>query len=347
MSRLAIKPCIGILSLLVIPFLSALSPCVHATPAPPDDDSLTFVSKWKENLRYSFDFSSRGARDRSGNFVMSVAGFDMHKVFSTRNRDVGTLTFQPYLVYISDRDRAPYYFDDEKTALTWRIANFNWYILPNGLLNIRAGHFEVPFGLEQDVDTNGTLRQYSFSHRGVKADWGVSVNGIAQDFEYEFAITRGTGNEYSELYDPYIVSGRLGMNLNHSTNVGVSVFDGRVQGAQGATEQQHLGLDYSYFIYSFEFLSELSIGKIEDDASHLALFEFGWRNTTSTVHAYCQWKNEHVDTEEEIEKREWALGLQLLPSRRWDLSTQASLQTKSETNKKKGYAYTMQLRYRI
>ena len=42
-----------------------------------------------------------------------------------------------------------------------------------GRLNFRIGHFDVPFGLEQNVDTHSTLVQLMpMRNIGFKKDWG-------------------------------------------------------------------------------------------------------------------------------------------------------------------------------
>ena len=169
-------------------------------------------SGWSDNTRWAVDISTRFSRDLRQNHHSSqqVVGFDLHKVFTGEQGDFATLVFQPYWVRLHDVQNPGFYFDGGDDAeLTWRIANINYTGLSYGSFNVRAGHFEVPFGLEQNIDTNGTLRQYSFRDRGIKADWGVSVNGVLSEFDYEVALTRGSGNNISERDEPRCLHLRL------------------------------------------------------------------------------------------------------------------------------------------
>ena len=102
-------------------------------------------------------------------------------------------------------------------------------------LNIRLGHIEVPFGIEYPIDTNGRALDYAPwepNFVGIKADWGVSLNGIKNGYEYEVALLRGSGNGYaSESVDreaPYFISGRIGATRNADFGFGLSSLTGRL-----------------------------------------------------------------------------------------------------------------------
>ena len=135
---------------------------------------------WRENLRWKFDVSGRGVFDDTG-YLKSLGffGLDLHKVFTSGNRDVATLLFQPYMTRANDLVPTPPVFDGpDDWELIWRIANVNFKLLQDGALNLRVGHFELPYGLEQTINTNGTLRDYTHGGNfGLKADWGATVNG--------------------------------------------------------------------------------------------------------------------------------------------------------------------------
>lgn len=177
------------------------------------------------NSRWSIDASTRITRniEKNNNAFQQVLGLDIHKVFSNKTQDIGTLTFQPYIVKLNNVAQAPFIFDHgNDTELTWRIANFNYTALAQGKFNIRIGHFEVPFGLEHHVDTNGTLRQLTINDRGIKADWGISVNGILPNLEYEIALTRGSGNDIKSTENPHIFSGRIATPSHKNLITGIS-----------------------------------------------------------------------------------------------------------------------------
>ena len=89
-----------------------------------------------------------------------AAGLDVHTVIAGKRGDIGTLTFQPYLLRIDDAPAAGGLFEDEHDwALQWRIANFNYTGLGHGRFNVRVGHFEIPFGLTSGSKTAELQRE--------------------------------------------------------------------------------------------------------------------------------------------------------------------------------------------
>lgn len=166
------------------------------------------------NLRLTLDLSSRiSLSTRRGKVgTEHVIGLDLHKVFSDAEGDWGTLRLQPYLTRIDNLNQRPAFFeDDDDWELVFRFCDFNFTRIGRGRFNIRMGHFEVPYGLEHLLDTNGTLRQFIPGRNlGLKADWGVSINGVFPQFEYEVALTRGTGNEFFHRGEPFALAGRIG-----------------------------------------------------------------------------------------------------------------------------------------
>ncbi len=246
---------------------------------------------WNKNLRSAIDISTRRNEDLKSSHWSSqhVLGFDIHKVFTGPHGDIGTLVLQPYFVRINNVEMPPFYFDDgDDWELNWRIANFNYTQLANRKLNIRIGHFEIPFGLEQNIPTNGTLREYTYYDRGIKEDWGVSLNGILPNMEYELAVTRGSGNYYKDRDNPYVLSGRVGSPVHENIIYGISYFYGDVLGEDGTTKRKRLAIDMATYVNSFEFLFELSGGEDEDDEVFHSLGEISWRNLNESLHIYTQ-----------------------------------------------------------
>lgn len=257
------------------------------------EDQSNLADNWTSNLRWSADLSTRHKNSLRGENSdwQHVIGFDLHKVFQSEKGDFGTLIIQPYLVRLTNVKNPPFFFDDgDDWELTWRITNFNYTGLAQSRLNFRVGHFEVPFGLEQNIDTNGTLRQYTFSNRGIKVDWGASVNGILDKLEYEIALTRGSGMEYSSDHDPYLFSGRVGTLSNQNFIIGFSGIHGEVLNATGTSNNKMLGIDIAHYIYQWELLLEASGGTL-DDAERINLFtEVSWRSPLETLHLYGQFR---------------------------------------------------------
>ncbi len=254
------------------------------------------LSSWSSNLRWAIDLSTRHTNSLRGanSSWQHVIGLDLHKVFQNKSGDFGTLVFQPYLVRLANVKTPPFFFDDgDDWELTWRMTNFNYTGLAQGRFNIRFGHFEVPFGLEQNLDTNGTLRQFTFSNRGIKADWGTSINGVLENLEYEFAFTRGSGAELTDDHDPYLLSGRIGTSSNENFIMGLSGFFGETLNATGTTNRKLGGFDIAYYIYQWGFLLEASAGKTSDAETVNLFVEASWRSAMETLHLYSQLRQDY------------------------------------------------------
>jgi len=308
-----------------------------------------------ENSRWSLDLSTRATRnfETKNNSFTHAIGLDIHKVVSSQTSDIGTLIFQPYIVKINNVDNPSFTFDDgNDTKLTWRIANFNYTALSQGQFNIRVGHFEVPFGLEYQLDTNGTLRQFTFSDRGIKADWGVSVNGILPQLEYEVALTRGSGNEITSRDNPHIFSGRVGTPSNKNTIFGLSWFTGDVLGEGGTTQRQKLGLDASYYYYQWQFSGEASIGSTAKNDTVNALVETRWVNSRENLSAYLQLGYQSTEIDHKVSNQTqsssyWLAGVQWFSQDGFDFSAQYKHKLKNRATIEVGPVLNIQIRYRI
>ena len=257
-----------------------------AVPAEPLSDLLS-------NARIALDLSTRRTESlTSSDYSWAhFIGVDLHKVFTTERGDIGTLVFQPYLTRLDNVQRPPFFFDDgDDWELVWRIANFNLTSLSRGGFNLRVGHFEIPFGLEQNIDTNGTLRQYTFSDRAIKVDWGVTANGKYQGIDYEIAVTRGSGNDFTARHDPYLFSGRIATSSQKNLIAGFSWMYGDVLNGVRALPRQRAGLDLAYYTGPWELLMEISGG--DNDGSHTAnaLIETSWRSPMENLHLYVQYR---------------------------------------------------------
>ena len=265
--------------------------------APSPSSPTFFESGWTDNLRWSVDSSAQQWLNSKTDQWLDqyVVGLDLHKVFSTSRGDIGTLILQPYVVWLpGDRPR-PYFFEGNEAALTWRIANFNLAVLPRGRLNVRFGHFEFPFGLEHEINTNGTLRQYgNGANLGGKADWGTGVNGQFSNWQYEVAVTRGTGQEYHSSGDPYAFSARVGTPFDRSVSVGVASFRGRIEGPTGLVERERIGVDARWARGPVGLMAEASTGKDFDDDVRSWLAEFNWTSGTESLLTYLQLRRHEV-----------------------------------------------------
>lgn len=250
-----------------------------------------FATESSSNLRWAVDISSRFSESLRGmnSSWKHAVGLDLHKVFQNDKGDYGTLLFQPYIVKLTNVNSPPFFFDDgDDWELTWRMTNFNYTGIDNGRFNIRIGHYEVPFGLEQNIDTNGTLRQFTFSNRGIKADWGVTINGVLDKLDYELSVSNGSGNDFTTRDSPYLFSGRIGTPSTENFIVGLSGFWGEVLNSSGTSNRKFLGVDFAYYIYQWELLMEASGGEIDNAETINYLTEISWRSPSETLHFYTQ-----------------------------------------------------------
>ncbi|MAD15053.1 MAG: hypothetical protein CL579_03120 [Alteromonadaceae bacterium] len=315
-------------------------------------NAATLNSTWlAENSRWTIDASARVSRntDTEKNAQTYALGLDFHKVFSDDSHDIGTLTFQPYLVKISNVARPPFTFDDgDDTELTWRIANFNYTALAQGKFNIRLGHFEIPYGLEYAEDTNGTLRQLTASDRGIKADWGISLNGILPYLEYEVALTRGSGNEIKSTDNPHVFSGRIGSPSHRNLITGISWFKGDVLTRNGVVERERYGVDVSYFYYQWQFMLESSLGETQgNDTSH-SFAEIAWMSPQEHWKSYLQLVYQDIDVEQRNDFASyWIFGLRWQNDDGFDLSAQFKHDLNSASTIETAPDLSLQVRYRL
>lgn len=245
-----------------------------------------------ENSRLSFDLSSRSSywNEADELTLQHFIGIDFYKIITVDGADFGSLTIQPFINRIDNGYRTPGVYDD----------NHDWeFLFRTFALNINAwgvdkpyfklGHFEIPFGGEYNKDTFGDLHQYGQGLKmGMKMDWGFAVGQELKDWNYEFALTRGSGMKYRDREDPYAISGRIG-TLNDDTFVyGLSIFHGEILKDKTTIKRDVLGLDFEYFLGNKSILVELYGGQVEDDDLLGSLLEFNIKTYDERAEFYVQ-----------------------------------------------------------
>jgi len=256
--------------------------------------------------RFSWDLSVRGIQKVGApqTDLLSAVGLDLHHVFSSSTgRDLGTLRLQGYALR-ADFPKNPPLFGDNHWEWTDRIADFNYTRFSAKGVNVRLGHYQVPYGLEQTQSTYGTLRDYmSRTNLGIKADWGVTLNGQLPDYEYEVSLSRGSGQNYKDLEENYVFAGRLGTPREENLCVGTSFMSGRLPdvGPVGFVDLGDLGNFGGNFINKHRFgldaiwslpvvtvLSEVNFG--ENDATNVAsaMLEVNCTSSNENELAYVQ-----------------------------------------------------------
>ena len=332
--------------------------------APSSLDSVT------ENLRFTIDLSSRiSVRTGDDPSFANFVGLDLHKVVSTSTGDVGTLVFQTYLTRIDNVAKPPPHFDSgDDLEIIPRILNFNLTMLTPGWFNIRVGHFELPFGLEQLIGTNGTLRDYTHvPNLGVKVDWGVTFNGVIDALEYEFALSRGTGIEYFDSDDSFILSGRIGTPSASSWNLGLSGLYGEVVDPGGAARfrsdagtlvgrrattrvvrRSRVGVDAQYHFPFISLLGEVSLGEDYDQTVVNALVEADWTSPEETWLVYLQGSHYSQRFASGWDERiTTLLGFRYSPDAHWAFSVQYTQEYASLSTRERDPLFAFQARYRF
>lgn len=257
-----------------------------------------WMGDFKQNSRFAIDLSTRVIYNETAEVTAyaNFIGVDFYKILTGPNRDWGTLTLQPYLTRIDNMGSHPPFFESGNDwELVPRIFNLNYTGLSRGEFNIKVGHMEVPFGLEHIVNTNGTLRDYIHGPNiGVKPDWGFSLNGELPAFDYEIALLRGSGIEYSSTGDPYLLAGRIGTSQQGTPSFGLSFFHGKVQNLSLADQtltRSRIGLDMIWRGGPITMLTEISAGDDEGTDVINTLFELDWNNPDETLMVFWQLQN--------------------------------------------------------
>ena len=304
-----------------------------------------------DNLRASLDLSSRAnySEERDDFFYQQFIGLDVHKVIRSEDRDLATFIAQVYATHIDNVEPVPPGFDDDHDwELIYRILNLNLYALPRGVLNLRVGHFEIPFGLEYPISTNGTLRDYlSGRNLGLKADWGASINGVVSDWNYEFALTRGSGNEYSSRGDPYTAGGRVGWS-GMRADAGVSGYYAELRSPAGTSERWRAALDGQLYEGAFGLLAEVGYGETDDRGVSNNLVELNWVNPDETWLLFLQTRlffEEFASGWDEAVKL--AAGVRWAPDAHWALSAQLAQDALAFDPAGRDTVVSLQIRFRL
>ncbi len=308
-------------------------------------------TSWDNNLRFAIDRSSRPVYSTASDEWYSVdfVGADMHKVFTGDSGDIGTLTLQGYFTR-ADEEIRPGFFDGE-WEFVYRIFNFNYNLLSRGRMNLKVGHFEIPFGLEHTINTNGTLLDYTHGKNiGVKADWGVSLNGTLPSAEYEVSLTRGSGNSWETENDPYLFAARIGTLPDRNLMFGFSVLSGDVyvhNSGGRVIERNHVGADMRWYFLQYGLLAEASIG--EDNGQPIAngLVEFNWQNLNWLTYAQWVYSSRDPDDGPRVDASSLKLGVKWDVTSRWDVSAQLSHDLDTFTGQGEKDTYVLQARYRF
>ena len=236
-----------------------------------------------------------------------------------------------------------------------KITAINFHLSHDRRFNLKIGHYEIPYGLEASINSNGTLRQFSHrSNLGLKLDWGATINGTFPKFQYEIGVSRGSGMEFNSNGNPYAVAGRIGTpidteNFWGTPSVGLSFYQADVRLGTGTMQDRwRVGLDGQHYFGPIGLLGEVSVGETDsEDTVHL-LAEINATNRRETILVYHQlrWIHQRVTTGWD-DMGSSALGIRYAPDTHWALSAQFTQELWQLARRPTDQIFSLQLRYRF
>lgn len=231
----------------------AEDPFAGVEPAVPEASANAAASGWRENLLFRKEVYllwTGGEDDFEETDRLSSrlsAGFEIQKKFSTETKTVASFNYQGRVVY---RDHALRTAADPMgmDADAWEYETHNAYVDFYNLLgdpgrfNLRAGRFYLPFGLNAQTDTHGTLLQLSNDRLfGADRDWQVTAYGNASEhLDYLAGYVFGAGPDQKLDGQAGMAVGRIGFNNDYLFERGL---EAGVSGAFGERIDPHAGSD--------------------------------------------------------------------------------------------------------
>ena len=219
-------------------------PFAGLNPAPAADTSSQPKRSWfsrffRDNLGFREEVMSEFTSDVEGsNASRQSVGFEVLKKFSTATATVASFDFQGRLVR---RDGYNPVLNDVEGASRpgWSFEYHNLYVdlynVVNPLLsasgrgknvgrfNFRAGRFYVPFGLNLQTDTHGTILQLSNeSNFGNDRDWYAGFWGsINRHLNYDAYYMAGSGYDLEYRGQSGLAAVRLSLSNKYSSEYGL------------------------------------------------------------------------------------------------------------------------------
>ena len=316
--------------------------------------------RWKDfvNHQATVDLSTRGIyseiQDRLGGEF--IVGLDSYGKLSNWNRDIATFVVQVYGGRIENHPFGMPSFDGPNDwDILAKINTINFHITNDRRFNIKLGHYEIPYGLEATINSNGTLRQFSHpSNLGQKLDWGATINGTFPLFQYEIGVSRGSGVEYHSTGDPYAIAGRIGTpvdseNFWGTSSAGVSFYQADIASPTGGNQERwRVGVDGQHYLGPIGVLGEFSAGKTDSETTINTLTELNITNRRETILAYNQfrWVHQRLATGWD-DSGSLAIGIRYAPDTHWALSAQFTQELWQLAKVSTDQIFSLQLRYRF
>ena len=309
------------IKILLCPFVAMLTCLAALGQTPPKDDpfaDLPDASKpqetpkgfFKENFGFRKEIMSQFSTNENGDGASRQSvGFEILKKFSTATSTIASSNFQGRFVR---RDGFNGVLNDMEgeNRQGWAFEYHNFYVdfynVLNPLLsekqragnlgrfNFRAGRFYVPFGLNLQTDTHGTVLQLSNEHNfGFERDWYTGFYGsLNKHLNYDLYYLLGSG--YDLKYKGQAGLGALRLSLankyssQYGLEAGVSLLGGeRLSAAAKPIETQRAGVDarYRHAVPTglLSFTTELSGGRDNSNRLSTQLHQIEY------IHASRRW----------------------------------------------------------
>lgn len=219
-------------------------PFADLSPAPKPQDAPSPARNWKktfftENLGFRKEIMSQFNVNREGNGASRQSvGFEVQKKFSTETSTVASFDFQGRFVR-RDGFNAVLNDMEGEHRRGWAFEYHNLYLdIYNvlnpvlrdeqrgknvGRFNFRIGRFYVPFGLNLQTDTHGTILQLSNEQSfGFERDWYMGFRGILnKHLNYDAYYLVGSGYDLKYKGQSGLGALRLSLSNKYSSEYGV------------------------------------------------------------------------------------------------------------------------------
>ena len=277
--------------------------------------------------------------------LQQFIGIDYYQIVDIDGKDFASLTIQPFLYRIDNGYRTPGYYDDNhdwEFLFRTLIINFNYWGADKPYF--KFGHFELPFGAEYNKNSFGELHQYAQGPKlGMKMDWGAAIGQQVGKWQYEIALTRGSGMKYRDREDPYAFTGRIGVLDDSNYVYGLSFFSGEVLKYKRTIKRELLAIDFEYFWNRKGVLLELHGGEIDEEDLWGSLIEFNLTSEDEAFEFYVQHFYQNLDSH--TLRSNAVLGARHRFNR--ELTISAQVLKELESSMEEENLFELQMRYRF
>jgi hypothetical protein len=175
---------------------------------------------------------------------------------------------------------------------------------------IIVGHFDPAFGLEPVLDTHSKLLQtLAIEDIGFKKDWGIGYKGLIGDWDYQTALSIGSGMAIYRRDGSFLSSFRIGRGNVNDLAYGFSLLYGKTLMTESmqtfprpalvsdqAVLKKRIGFDAQKLVGQFLFKGEAAYGKNDRDdvLGYLVEADYTWASAPKLI-TQVQWQSFYND----------------------------------------------------